>query len=485
MRKAWWLIWLTGVLLTLWCASGCAEEQATVMAGDYAYRVLEDGTAEIVEYYGDDEHVTIPSGLDGRTVTGIGDWAFRLCLSLESVTLPDSVTHLGINPFTDCQSLREINVSPEHPALEVVDGVLFSKADRRLVCYPLGLENMDYTVPEGVESIGGYAFFRCMGLGEITLPDSLKSIGTYAFFRCNGLKSIDLPEGLTSLGDYAFHWCASLESITLPDSLTQMGENPFVSCSSLREIKVSADNPALAVMDGVLFSKEDKRLICYLLTLPGESYEVPQGIRIIGGSAFAGCDTLVSITLPDSLRSIGDAAFSGCDSLAGIRVPEGVTSIGEGAFQSCGSFAGIELPDTLTSIGEGAFADCEALVSITLPDSVTSLGAYVFASCMRLKHVVLPSGLTDIGSQMFDRCWALESIILPDGVEHIGDCAFGDCWALESVNLPAGLTSIGEDAFAGCDSLTLTVPRDSYACQYARDNGIPYMYPDSLDWLND
>ena len=53
-----------------------------------------------------------------------------------------------------------------------------------------------------------------------------------------------------------------------------------------------------------------------------------------------------------------------------------------------------------------------------------------------------------------------------------------------SVTIPASVTSIGEDAFSNCPSLTLTVPRGSYAAQYCKDNNLPYTYPDSLDWLN-
>ena len=333
MRKTWRLVCLLALLAAVWCMPGCAEEEEnTIISGDFEYRVLEDGTAEIVEYYSEAQELTIPTELDGITVTGIGDRAFWWCSHLESITLPDGVTHLGANPFTDCSSLRELIVSPEHPTLEAVDGVLFSKADKRLICYPQGLENMAYTVPEGVESIGDYAFYRCMGLGEITLPDSLTSIGTYSFFRCNGLAGIALPEGLTSIGDKAFYWCASLESITLPDSVTQIGGNPFASCSQLRKIGVSPDNPALAVIDGVLFSKADKRLVCFPGTLEGAHYAVPQGIRIIGDGAFSGCESMESVTLPDSVMHIGSNAFSGCSALESITVPEGVTSIGDRAF---------------------------------------------------------------------------------------------------------------------------------------------------------
>ena len=69
-------------------------------------------------------------------------------------------------------------------------------------------------------------------------------------------------------------------------------------------------------------------------------------------------------------------------------------------------------------------------------------------------------------------------------VTSIGDEAFTSCGYLTTITLPDSVTSIGKYAFAECPKLTLTVPRDSYALAYAKENGIPYTYPDSMNWLN-
>ena len=73
---------------------------------------------------------------------------------------------------------------------------------------------------------------------------------------------------------------------------------------------------------------------------------------------------------------------------------------------------------------------------------------------------------------------------IPQGIASIGDRAFSWCFSLTSVSIPDSVTSIGDSAFSFCPNLTLTVPRNSYAAEYAKTNNISYTYPDANDWLN-
>ena len=92
--------------------------------------------------------------------------------------------------------------------------------------------------------------------------------------------------------------------------------------------------------------------------------------------------------------------------------------------------------------------------------------------------------MREIGEEAFIGRDNLTSVTLPECLTSIGDSAFSYCNALTSVTLPDSLTFIGEGAFEDCpDDLTLIVSRDSYACQYAIDNGLTYTYPDANDWL--
>ena len=460
MKK--WLVLLIASLLCacLACAAAEEAEPETFTSGDYRYILLGDGTAEITKYNGEAETLEIPAMLDGHPVTSIGNNAFNWRSSLTSVTIPNSIRNVGVNPFAGCENLSVIRVSLEHPTLAVIDGVLFSKADKRLICYPAGNQGTEYVIPQGIQVIG----------------------------------------------DSAFSCCSSLTSITIPDSVTNISVNPLVHCDNLSIIRVSPDHPALAVIDGVLFSKADKRLVCYPAGKQGTEYEVPQGIQVIGDSAFQYCKSLTSITIPNSVTSIGNSAFSGCSltsvafpesvtniehgafsvcsNLTSVTIPEGITSIGDNMFFHCRNLTSVTIPESVISIGKNAFCNCLSITSITIPDSVTNIEHGAFSGCSNLTNVTIPESVISIGAGAFIHCRSLISVTIPEGVTSIGDDAFGGCSSLTSITIPESVTSIGDDAFSDCANLAFTVPRDSYAAQYCKENNLNYTYPDALDWLN-
>lgn len=219
------------LLLTALALLLCAAAEAEYAFGDYAFILLDDGTAEITAHVGNESALTIPNCLDGHPVTAIGDEAFSCLTSLISITIPDSVTKMGINPFRNSCRLAHIIVSPEHPTLETIDGVLFNRKEKKLICYPRAFRQDSYVIPTGVAAIGDKAFADCKSLTSITISDSVTSIGDEAFYSCSSLTSITIPDGVTSIGNQAFYNCYSLAGVTISNSVTSIGDYAFGNCS--------------------------------------------------------------------------------------------------------------------------------------------------------------------------------------------------------------------------------------------------------------
>ena len=233
-------------------------------------------------------------------------------------------------------------------------GVTYS-ADRKKLIRG-NKELRDYKVKEGTVVICDEAFSWCGSLREITLPLSVTSIGNWAFGECLNLQRIEIPSSVTSIGDVAFVHCESLQSIELPSSVTSIGNYVFRCCSSLTSIKVDEGNMSYRDINGILFTKDLKRIICYPEGTRDEKYVIPSGVTSIGDEAFSDCNSLCEIEIPSGVTSIGDEAFFGCSNLRSIEIPSSVTNIGDSAFKDCKNLYKIKILSGVMSIGDGAFS---------------------------------------------------------------------------------------------------------------------------------
>lgn len=148
--------------------------------------------------------VALPEG-----TVGIAGGAFRDCKTLRRVTIPANLKSVAASAFDGCSGLKEFIVDPANPYFRAENGMLISKADRRLVC---GV-NGDVTIPNGIVEIGGEAFDGFANLSSVVIPDSVTKIGEYAFQNCKALTHINIPEGVVTVGANAFEGCDRLDNV--------------------------------------------------------------------------------------------------------------------------------------------------------------------------------------------------------------------------------------------------------------------------------
>ncbi len=352
--------------------------------------------------------VTIP-----KSVTSIGNDAFKECSSLTSISMP-RVTSIGNYAFKDCKMLSSVSM----PRVTYIGSEAFSGTSLESIKIPTKMETVtgfsgcdslkSVTITSKTTSIGDYAFQNCVNLSAVTIPSSVKTVGNYAFQGCDLLSSVSMPK-VTSIGDCAFDDCDLLSSVSMP-KVTSIGDYTFSKTSI-------------------------------------ESIEVPSSLKTITG--FSGCSSLKSVTITSRSTAIGDCAFYGCYSLESIDLPTSITSVGNSAFSKCSHLFSVNLPK-VTTIGNRAFNECLELESVSMP-KVKEIGEYAFNNTA-LKSISIPTTVTCIKNNTFSECNKLSSAYLPK-VTTIGENAFYNCKSLETICLPSAKT-INTYAFANCDKLS-------------------------------
>ncbi len=304
---------------------------------NWDYSILEDGSAVIFGYHGDQLDIEIPATLQGATVTQIGGRAFYGS-DIQSVKIPASVWCINESAFEECYNLHTVT-------FEVGSRLSFIASNAFAYCKSLtGIK-----IPEGTCEIYDRAFYGS-GLETAAIADTVTFIGERAFADCYDLGNISLGSSLEYIGMNAFTGCYSLGTVELPESLKILESGAFQDCITL------------------------------------QSLTIPDGIDHLGESVFYGCNLMQSVTLPEGIDFIGNQMFDGCESLTQINIPASVTAIGYQAFRNTG-LQNVTLPENVASIDYEAFSYCYDLTDVTMYSNLANVGSFTFGGCAALSNV--------------------------------------------------------------------------------------------------
>jgi len=327
-------------------------------------------------------------------------------------------------------------------------------------------------LPEGVETIGAYAFSKLTALEEVVLPSTLQSIQYNAFEGCTSLKKITFSgkNNLQFVNDKAFLGCTQLSEMAF-DSVVAIGNSAFEGTAftsvtlskTTRSIgaRAFAENAALANVTleatNVKFGYEAFANDTALIGIDFNTSVIPEGL-------FDGCTTLELVTLGEDVSVIAQNAFAGTRIRFFTVDPNNPHFVSEAGGQYLAASDGTLVQvahsvtdfapakaDAITRIGVGAFSGNENLVSVNLPN-VTAVENFAFYNCSSLNSVTL-GALEKIGERSFYGTAITVLPTLSDSLNYIGEGAFYGT-ALTTVSIPESVyVGIGGYAFGAIPTL--------------------------------
>lgn len=325
--------------------AGLYNKVPSINGSGYTYRFLSANTIAITDYNGYDTEVTIPSKIDGYTVTGVENMDTS---NIKKIVMPDTVTYIGESAFADSS-----------------DGV---------------------------------------PLEEVVLSKNLKTIGPWAFSGCFELKSIDIPESVNEIENGAFSGCYSLKNFNVSKNTNfgdrVFGNYPWTSIPALNDdynVWLYDENASdFFVWNGCLFAYRGN----------SKTPVIPSGVCGIGDEVFENSD-ITGVTIPEGVRYINNGAFKECTSLKSVKFPNSLKRIGSVAFSGCTSLSSVTFGSGLKSIEYYGFSDCESLKKVVLPEGLEKLDG-AFYECYNLENITFPSSLSEIDperSAIYDTKW--------------------------------------------------------------------------------
>ena len=362
-------------------------------------------------------------------MTTVCDYMFMGNTTLESVSLPETITKIGDHAF-EKTSLTEIKL-PE-TVIKIGDKA-FAKSKLK-----------EIKLPSNLECIGSEILSGNTGVEEIVIPASVKETEwnylTEGPFGNSNIKNAIIENGMTTVCDYIFMGNTTLEKVSLPETITEIRAHAFEG-TGITDIKLP--KTVIKIGDKAFAKSKLKALV------------LPQNVESLGAEMLSGNFGVEEIIIPKSVKEakwnyLTEGPF-GKSNIKKAVIESGMTVVSDNLFRGSTELKSVEIPNTVKEIGEYAFAGT-AYTTDSIPDSVTEIGSYAFAES-EIEKIIIPDSVTSMGSYIFSKCKKLTSVQLPSSRQNIGEGTFFGCVSLESIKLPDTVITIWDKAFEGCSSL--------------------------------
>ena len=290
-------------------------------------------------------------------ITKIPAQAFAKSKIKGSLTIPNSVTTIGEEAFSNCTELKgSLTLSN---SLKTIGNKAFYMCNRL---------NGSLTIPNTVTTIGISAFEKCTGFnGSLTIPHSVTTIGKSAFCNCQGFKGdLTIPSSITTIEDDTFSSCFGFNgNLTIPNSVTTIGNSAFYQCSGFKG-DLTIPNSVTTIGVGAFMQCTGFK----------GNLKLSNSVKTIENSAFRICSGFTGeLILPNSITTIEAYVFKGCTGFTGnLTIPNSITTIGFSAFDGCSGFTGnLTLPKSLEVVYNSSFNECNNIQSFkfqSLPEVI-------------------------------------------------------------------------------------------------------------------
>lgn len=250
----------------------------------------------------------------GEGVVYVNSWAFALCENLETVSINKNAKHVNIGAFAGCDKIRKVITDAEY-------------VNECFNCSPMLKE---VVFGEHVKTIGGAAFYECIGLSSLTMGENVEEIQQNAFKGCTGIKSVEFNNKIQEIEQNAFNGCTGITSLSIPASMTWIASGAFENCNIT----------TLKIEDG-----ENE------LNMSFASYEK---------HPFEGCP-IADLYIGRNLKG----TFEGFTSLKKAIFGNAVTLVPTLCFYNCTNLETLQLGSNILSLGGSSLAACNNIKDIT------------------------------------------------------------------------------------------------------------------------